>query len=78
MNKITVLTFGAVAEIIGENRFEVSDVLSTDGLKARLEIEFPRLKEISYALAVDKKMITAPIPLHPNATVALLPPFSGG
>ena len=78
MNEITVLSFGAIADIIGKHNFVVNDVASTDELKNKLETEFPRLKTISYTLAVDKKMIMASTPLSNNATVALLPPFSGG
>ena len=78
MSKITILTFGAIAEIIGKSNFAISDVASTAELKEKLETEFPALQNISYAIAVDKKMVIDSAPLHANETVALLPPFSGG
>lgn len=76
--EITVLTFGVISDIVGKNNFAVNDVVSTDELKERLETQFPRLKTISYTIAVNKEMVTASTALDNNATVALLPPFSGG
>jgi molybdopterin converting factor small subunit len=73
-----VLTFGVVKDVIGKTEFEVSNVTSTSSLKEKLEADYPALKNISYAMAVDKKMVTASTVLTDDATVALLPPFSGG
>lgn len=75
---MTVLAFGMVAEIIGKTRFTVDGIASTEALKQKLEQEFPGLKAINVAIAVNKKMVSVPTPLHEDATVALLPPFSGG
>ena len=78
MKEITVLTFGAVSEIIGKSRFVMNNVYSTEELCKKLEAEFPSLKNIGYAIALNKQMVTGAIPLEAGATVALLPPFSGG
>ena len=78
MREITVLTFGVVTEIIGKPSFMLRDVSSTAELKEKLEAEFPRLKGMDYAIAVDKKITISSIPLESTSTVALLPPFSGG
>jgi sulfur-carrier protein len=78
MKEITVLAFGVVAEIVGKDRFIIGNVSSTDELKQQLETQFPKLKSISFAIAVNKKVISASTPLEVNTTVAILPPFSGG
>ncbi len=78
MKEITVLAFGVVAEIIGQEKVAVDDICNTDELKAKLEANYPALKNIRYAIAVNKKMIAASTPLDADTTVALLPPFSGG
>jgi molybdopterin converting factor small subunit len=78
MSEITVLTFGAVTDIIGKKEVTVGDVASTAALKEKLEEAFPALKHINYAVAVNKKMVVGSIPLGAQETVALLPPFSGG
>jgi molybdopterin synthase sulfur carrier subunit len=78
MSEITVLAFGAVTDIVGKSSFVMSDVSSTAELKTKLETDFPALKNINYAIAVNKQMVTTETALDDRATVALLPPFSGG
>lgn len=78
MKEINVLLFGAVADIVGKSNFVMPTPSSTDELKEQLEADYPALKNISYVVAVNKQMVTASTALEPNATVALLPPFSGG
>jgi molybdopterin synthase sulfur carrier subunit len=75
---MTVLTFGVLTDIIGKSSFAVDAVSTTEELKKKLEIEFPGLKTVNFFIAVNKQMITTPTSLDANATVALLPPFSGG
>lgn len=75
---MTVLTFGAVTEIIGNSHVQVDDVTSTEELKQKLETEYPRLKSINYAIAVNKQIVSGATPVDNTSTVALLPPFSGG
>ena len=75
---MTVLTFGVITEIIGKNSFALESIATTTELKKKLENEFPRLRTINYALAVDKQMVTTEIAISSDSTVALLPPFSGG
>ena len=78
MKEITVLAFGAVADIVGKANFVRNDVSSTEELQKKLEAEFPRLKNIRFVIAVNKQLTTTSVPLEGSATVALLPPFSGG
>ena len=75
---MTVLTFGAVTDIVGNSHLQVEEVASTDDLKERLETDFPRLKSINYAIAVNRQIVTGATTLDSSSTVALLPPFSGG
>lgn len=76
--EITLLTFGVIADIVGKSNLVLNDVAFTDDLKKRLETNFPALKNINYTVAVNKQIISESTELAPNATVALLPPFSGG
>jgi len=78
MKEITVLTFGIITEIIGKSNFVVNDIASTEELKKDLEAKFPRLRNLDYAVAVNKQTITTVTTLEAGSTVALLPPFSGG
>lgn len=78
MKEITVLPFGAVAEVLGQSNLKLANLSSTDELKQQLERDYPALKTIPYAIAVNKQLVTGSASLEHNATVALLPPFSGG
>ncbi len=72
----TILSFGSIAEITGKS-FNISDVSDVKSLKIKLFEIYPALKNKSFLISVDKKIVTnETILLH--STVALLPPFSGG
>ena len=75
---INVLTFGAIADIIGNKSFVMKEIDSTEKLQQVLEEQYPLLKTVQYAIAVNEDVIQAPMLLENNATVAILPPFSGG
>lgn len=73
-----ILTFGQVTDIINQSSFEVNDVADTNSLKHLLEDKYAPLKEIKYAIAIDKKIVNDNTAIQPHSVVALLPPFSGG
>ena len=75
---IKVLTFGQVADIINQPSFDMNDVADTNSLKLLLEEKYHQLREVRYAIAVDKKIIDGNTAIHDKSVVALLPPFSGG
>ena len=77
MKEITVITFGAITDIIGKSSF-VTNASTTDELRQELGTTFPKLKNMAYAIAVNKQVVTTSTILNADATVALLPPFSGG
>jgi molybdopterin synthase sulfur carrier subunit len=78
MKEITVFTFGAIIDITGSSQMVVQGICSTTELIEHLEKQYPKLKALQYAIAVNKEIITAPVLLQDDVTVALLPPFSGG
>lgn len=78
MKQITVLTFGAIKEMVGESPVVLTDVATTEALREKLETTYPALRKMRYAIAVNKQVVTAPTKLEDDSTVALLPPFSGG
>ena len=72
-----VLLFGMIAEKAGAAEVEVSAV-STHGLERELQQRIPGLDRMSYALAVDRRIVHEDVPLTGREEVALLPPFAGG
>jgi len=75
---INVLTFGEVADIVNTSSFNMDHVTDIDTLKQLLEDKFPQLREIKYAVAVNKKIVNQNVTIEDASIVALLPPFSGG
>lgn len=74
---IQLLAFGQIAEITGRSE-SIENALDTDTLKGQLIMQFPGLKDLQFAMAVNKKVISKNTVLKDGDTVALLPPFSGG
>lgn len=78
--EISVLFFGALTDITGTStsRISIPDVADTDSLEGLLKKQFPRLGEVTYRVAVDRRIIQEKTCLAGHSEVALLPPFSGG
>lgn len=73
-----ITVFGRLTDIIGAASLQWPAAANTDALKASLEARFPELKGKTYAIAVDKKILSGSVTLTPASEIALLPPFSGG
>lgn len=76
--EIKLLSFGKIAEFITVKKLIIDDVSDTDGLKTHLEVRFPELGKMKYKLAVNKQIVQENMYLTDQATVAIMPPFSGG
>ena len=72
-----VQLFGMIAEKMGAPEVETT-ATSTHALKRELEATIVGLSEMSYALAVDRRIVHADIALYGTEELALLPPFAGG
>lgn len=76
--KIKILVFGQLSEIINASEIVLSATNNTDELNKKLFELYPKLEEMNFTLAINKKIIHKNTPLHHEDIVALLPPFSGG
>ena len=76
--EVNVIAFGQIVDIFGSRTLQLKDVTSTDALRNKIENEFPELKKMHYLVAVDHTIIEEDTVIPNKATVALLPPFSGG
>ncbi|WP_158799018.1 MoaD/ThiS family protein [Pedobacter sp. L105] len=76
--ELEIISFGKIAEVINNQRIDVSGLSTTDELKAYLEKSFPLLSEMKYKLAVNKNIIQENHDLKNNDIIAIMPPFSGG
>lgn len=72
-----VLLFGLIAEKAGADRIQV-DAPSLDQLRAQLVERVEGLTQMSYAIAVDRRVVQGDMLLTGTEEVAVLPPFAGG
>ncbi|GAB3008571.1 hypothetical protein GCM10027051_06180 [Niabella terrae] len=76
---IRVLLFGKLAEL-AVPELVMPQAVSLAALKDQLEQSYPGLRDQSYAVAVNERLVDGDreLELEPGCTVALMPPFSGG
>ena len=72
-----VLLFGIVAEKAGTTRMRV-DAGSVAALRDALHTRIPALAGLSYAIAVDRRIVHGDRMLTGTEEIAVLPPFAGG
>ena len=73
-----VIAFGQIKEIMGPAPILLQDVHDTEEVIARMHQLYPQLSGLVYVLAIDKHIVRENTVLKDNATIALLPPYSGG
>ncbi len=79
--KIKVLAFGIAKDIFGNTSvsMELPNDSSVYNLKYSLEMQYPRLKQLSsYMVAVNNEYALPEDTLHATDEVAVIPPVSGG
>ena len=76
--KIKILVFGQLSEIIYVSELELLAINNTNELNKKLFELYPKLEEMKFTLAINKKIIQENTILNNDDIVALLPPFSGG
>ena len=72
-----VLLFGMIAEKAGTDRMVV-EVGSLAQLRQVLTERIPAMAKLSYAIAVDRRIVHQDVPLTGSEEIAVLPPFAGG
>lgn len=78
MSNTQVFFFGKLTDITGSTAMHLPAVADTDQLQQHLQERYPLLRQATYVITVNKKVIRQCTPLPKDAEVALLPPFSGG
>ena len=57
--QITILFFGQLTDITGQQSIQLEDIPDTDTLSLLLHQQFPALANSKYAIAIDKKLINS-------------------
>ncbi len=72
-----VRLYGILAEKVGENTVQLQGA-DTDEILTELQTLIPELRSMSYAVAVNRKIIRNKVNLSGQEEIAVLPPFAGG
>jgi molybdopterin converting factor small subunit len=72
-----ILLFGMIAERAGGDRITL-EAESLDALRRELSQRIPGLAGLSYAIAVDRRIVRSDMALSGDEEIAVLPPFAGG
>ena len=78
---ISILLFGILRDVIGENRFVRAVALNSSigDLRQELARDFPGLNNYkNYSIAVNEAYAENDYKMKENDVVALIPPVSGG
>jgi molybdopterin synthase sulfur carrier subunit len=75
---VNLIIFGQLTDIVGSDSLALEGISDTDGLVKELNKQYPALTDMRYVIAVNKQTVTGNVSLKEGATIALLPPFSGG
>lgn len=70
--------FGQLVDIIGGSSLEIDTLASTDELKSKLFELYPLLKQKTFLIALNQKIINQNSSIEKESEIALLPPYSGG
>jgi molybdopterin converting factor small subunit len=76
--RIHLKAFGMLAEKMGTDSLEIENPGSSEVLKRQLLAQFPELKDMTFRMALDRKVLQADTDISQGQEIALLPPFSGG
>ncbi|MGY4385012.1 molybdopterin synthase sulfur carrier subunit [Pedobacter sp. UYP24] len=76
--EIEIISFGSISEFIDSQRMMLEGISDTDGLNSFLQERFPELQHIKYKLALNKELVQQNKKISDQATIAIMPPFSGG
>lgn len=76
--ELNIISFGKIAEFIKTQTINIEALENTDQIKVYLERHYPGLAEIKYILALNNTLIQGKTEIKEGATIAIMPPFSGG
>lgn len=73
-----ILFFGQLSDITGEATKIVANSSDINSLQESLYNEFPTLKNATFRVAVNNKIVNENLVLTDTDEIAFLPPFAGG
>ena len=75
---IEVQFFGQLVDKTNQSSISLTNIETVFELKEKLFSSFPLLKNEKFVIAINNKMANEHSEIPEGATIALMPPFSGG
>ncbi len=78
MDGLTIQVFGQLTDIVGSSSCSVEQVKDTESLQQILFEKYPLLRQKKFMIAVNNQLVKQNTIIGGGASIALMPPFSGG
>lgn len=75
---IDIIAFGVAARILGAPKITWPYIGDIEELRTALIRRYPGLRNVPFILAVNKDIRPDDQQIPPGATIAIMPPYSGG
>jgi sulfur-carrier protein len=79
--EIMLKYFGTIADITAKKEelvFVGNEPITLKKLQSEIEVKYPKILDVNYSMAINKKISNCDIELKDSDEVAFLPPFAGG
>ncbi len=78
MKQMDILFFGQLTDLVGAGTIQIENPGTVDQLKKLLFEKYPAMTNTSFTIAINNKLAVADEEITDGATIACMPPFSGG
>jgi sulfur-carrier protein len=75
---VKVIIFGQLTEVIGHNEINIDGCKNILELRMKLGSTYTQMEGKKYNIALDNQIVEDEYIINEEATVYLLPPYSGG
>ncbi len=75
---LQILVFGQLTDIVGKSSISIDFAANVREIRSTLNALYPALKDKTYVIAIDNKIMDNDAEIKAENVIALLPPFSGG
>lgn len=78
--KVEILLFAGLKDAAGRSRLEIEipDISSTQDLRATILEREPRLRNLHFSIAINRRIGADALPVRAGDEIACIPPVSGG
>jgi molybdopterin synthase sulfur carrier subunit len=75
---IEIIFFGQLIDKTGCSKVVIDNVGTVDALNKAMQVQYPNLVNTKFVIALNNKIAFGNEVINENATLAFMPPYSGG